>query len=269
MGFWWRASTICVCLGICLIGETQAADWKATITDSPPGPFVPPRSLRAAYRFGWAGFTAATAEINFTKLPDSRLRLDGRGRTVGLVRTLWRMDASQIALSDGKTLRPIETRQTEVVRSKKIVTHLTFDAKGVTRSRSEGSNAVPKLKRFEFPNLYDLQSALLYLRSHPLQTRNIQRVVVYPATSAYLATVTVLGREKISVRAGTYDSIKLDLQLNKLGKTGELEQHRKFRRATAWISDDADRLVLRIDAQVFVGTVFAELQSVRFEDAKQ
>ena len=79
----------------------------------------------------------------------------------------------------------------------------------------------------------------------------------------------MLGREKISVGAGTYDAIKFDLKLSKIGKNGELQPHRKFRRATAWISDDADRLLLRVNAQIFIGTVFLELQSARFEDSKQ
>src|SRR5207249_1923444 len=87
-------------------------------------------------------------------------------------------------------------------------------------------------------------------------------------TNAYLAIVTVVGREKISVHAGSYSAIKLDLQLKRIGKHRELEPHRKFRRATIWVSDDAERLLLRIEAQVFVGTVFAELQSVRFDNPK-
>jgi hypothetical protein len=92
--------------------------------------------------------------------------------------------------------------------------------------------------------------------------------VAYPATNAYLATITVIGREKISVHAGTYNAIKLDLQLKRISKHHELEPHRKFRRATIWVSDDAQRLLLRIEAQVFVGTVFAELQSVHFDDTR-
>ena len=91
------------------------------------------------------------------------------------------------------------------------------------------------------------------------------RVVVFPATSAYLATLTVVGREKVTVHAGNYKAIKIDLQLSKVGKNLELEPHRKFRRATIWISDDSDRVLLRAEAQIFVGTVFAELQSVRFD----
>jgi hypothetical protein len=153
--------------------------------------------------------------------------------------------------------------QTEVVRGKKVATHLTFTSAGVTRARTEGpsGSSTTKTRQFNFPNLFDLHSAMLYLRSQPLKDRSVQRIVVYPATTAYLATITVLGREKISVRAGAYNAIKIDLQLNKLGKNLELEPHRKFRRANVWISDDADRVVLRIEAQIFVGTVFAELQS--------
>ena len=109
---------------------------------------------------------------------------------------------------------------------------------------------------------------MLYLRSQPLTDGSVHRVVVYATTNAYLATVTVVGRDEISVRAGSYKAIKLDLRLSRVGKHLELEPHRKFRRATIWVSDDRDRILLRIEAQIFVGTVFAELQSVRFDDAR-
>ena len=70
------------------------------------------------------------------------------------------------------------------------------------------------------------------------------------------------------MHAGTYNAIKLDLQLERINKRLELEPHRKFRRATIWVSDDADRLLLRIEAQIFVGTVFAELQSAHFDSPR-
>ena len=76
----------------------------------------------------------------------------------------------------------------------------------------------------------------------------------------------MLGRERLTGPAGTYNAIKLDLQLSKIGKNRELTQHRKFRRGNVWLSDDPDRLLLKIEAQVFIGTVFAELQSVEFEN---
>ncbi len=246
-----------------------AENWEATLSKDPIGNFPELRPLRASYRFGWSGLTAATGDVHFTKPSENKFQLDGTGRTIGFVRALWKLDASYQAIASAETLRPIEAHQIESYRSKKIVTHLTFTNNGVTRTRTEGKGvAEAKTRQFNFSNLFDLFSAMLYLRSQPLKERAVYRVVAYPATNAYLATVTVVGREKISVHAGNYNAIKLDLRLMRIGKQRQLEPHRKFRRATIWVSDDAERLLLRIEAQVFVGTVFAELQSVSFENPK-
>lgn len=245
-----------------------AADWQATLSKEPAGNFPELRPLRASYRFGWSGLTAATGEIHFTKPSSDKFQLKGTGRTTGLVRALWKLDVTQRAIANSQTLAPIELEQIESYRSKKIVTHLTFTNSGVIRARTEGEGAAAKKtsKQFNFPDLFDLHSAALYLRSQPLRQGSVYRLAVYPATNAYLATIKVTGREKISVHAGTYNAIKLDLQLKRIGKHLELEPHKKFRRATIWVSDDAERLILRIEAQIFVGTVFAELQSMRFDN---
>jgi hypothetical protein len=252
------------------VAHAPAAQWEASVTASSPPTFPVPRPMHAKYGFGWSGFPGATAEISLSKAPGDRLQLDVTGHTIGLVRGLWKFDANHTSIVDAATLHPVEVRQVENVRAKKTVTNLSFGPTGVISKETEtpSKNPAPKIRRFDLPHLFDLQSALLYLRSQPLQHGNVQRIVVYPATSAYLATVTVLGRERITVPAGTYNAIKFDLQLSKIGKNRELVPHRKFRRATAWISDDSDRLLLRINAQVFVGAVFIELQSVDFETGK-
>ena len=147
-----------------------AADWQSTLSKEPAGNFPELRPLRAAYRFGWSGVTAATGEIHFTKPSNDRFQLEGTGRTTGFVRTLWKLDVTQRAIANSQTLAPIETQQTESYRSKKIATHLTFTNSGVTRARTEGEGAAAKKtsKEFILPDLFDLHSAALYLRSQPL-----------------------------------------------------------------------------------------------------
>ena len=248
-----------------------AADWQETLSKEPVGNFPELRPLRASYRFGWSGVTAATGEIHFTKPSNDRFQLEGTGRTIGFVRALWKLDVTQRASADSQTLAPVKTEQSESYRSKKIVTHLTFTNSGVTRTRTEaqGDNIETKSKQFAFPNLFDLHSAALYLRSQPLKEGTVYRLPIYPATNTYLAIIKVTGRDRISVHAGTYNAFTLDLQLKRIGIHLELEPHKKFRRATIWVSDDAERLILRIEAQIFVGTVFAELQSMHFDNANQ
>ena len=266
-----RLQAWAICLLLAGVASASASNWETSVTAGPPGPFPPPRSVVATYHFGWAGITAATAEIHFASTPPDRFQLDGTGRTTGFVRALWKMDVTHHAIADSEELRPIEMEQTESVRSKKMVTKLAFNSAGVTATRIETKHGVtkPGTKQFKLPSLFDLHSALLYMRSQSLRQGTVQRIVVFPASSAYLATITVVGREKVSVPAGTFNAIKLDLQLSKIGKKGDLEPHRKFRRGTIWISDDPDRMLLRIYAQIFVGTVFAELQSVQFETEKK
>jgi hypothetical protein len=223
--------------------------------------------MHARYGFGWSGFPGAAAEIRLNKPGSDRLQLEVTARTTGLVRALWKFDATHTSMVDAASLHPISVRQLENDRGKRILTELSFASGGVVSKVTETPGTGTKTLRFDFPRLFDLQSALLYLRSQSLPERNVQRIVVYSATAPYLATVTVLGRERVTVPAGTYNAIKFDLQLNRI-KDGQLQPHRKFRRANAWLSDDQDRLLLKIEAQVFVGSVFCELQSVDFENPK-
>jgi len=257
-------------LNLAWTGASGAAPaWPSMITNDPPGNFPPLRPLEATYRFGWAGFTAGAGQVHFTHPVSSRFEFTGTGGTIGFVRALWKMDVNHRAFADAATLRPIEMKQVESYRRKKLVTQLAFTNKGVERTRNERpSSSGPSTKQFDFPNLFDMHSAALYLRSQSLSVGSVYRIVVYPATSAYFATLTVIGHEAISVHAGSYQAIKIDLHLNKVGKNLELEPHKKFRRATLWVSDDSDRILLRIEAQIFVGTVFAELQSIKFDHTK-
>jgi hypothetical protein len=255
------ASLLALCSSV-----SAAPAWEGALTKDSPGDFPELKPVRASYHFGWSGFIAAAGDVHFTKTADKRFELEAIGRTIGLVRALWKMDVSYRGFVSPETLRPISSKQTEIYRRKKIVTDLTFNDAGLVRSRSEGSGTgASSTKPFNFPGLFDLHGAFLYLRSQPLADHSVYRILVYPATSAYFTTVTVLGRERVSVRAGSYNAIKIDLDLKRIGKKLELEPHRKFRRATIWISDDENRIPLRIEAQIFVGTVFAELQTVRFD----
>ena len=258
--------------GLLLLGFRSGilgAEWETTVTPFAPGTFPAPRPVAVKYSFGWNGISAGKGDLRFSQTPDGRFRFDATGGTFGLVRSLWDYDINHVAFSDMQT-RPLHVQESEVVRSKQFTTELTFTPEGVTSVREErqGAEVKSKTRRFKFPNVLSLNSALLYLRTQPLVDGSQHRIVVYPSTSAYLCTITVVGRDRITVPTGAYNAIKLDLQLTKISKKRELKPHKKFRKATVWLSDDADRLVLRIDAKISIGTVFAELQAAEFENGK-
>lgn len=256
---------VALCLSHALASGAQ--DWHASVTPHTPGAFPPPAPLIARYRFGWSGIAAATARIGLAKEGD-RFELTGTGGTTGLARTLWPYDVRHRALVEAGSLRPLHVEETEELRRKSVTTALKFRPAGVTSDRAErrAEGVKEKTRHFEFPNVQSVGSALLFLRSQALNDGAIYRVVVYPATSAYLVTVVVMGREPITVRAGAFNAIRLKVVMSKVGKDGQLEPHKKFREATVWLSNDNNRLVLRIEAQVFIGKVFAELDEVQPPD---
>lgn len=247
------------------LAGSGAADWQQHLTPPTPGSFPLPRPMRATYRGGWAALSAADLEANFSRRGDA-VQLDFKASTTGFVRTLWRIDATHVARAEAATLRPLEMRQLEVYRGKTVRTELDFDGESVTKFReSKPDDKTPtKRKHFEFANLFDLHTALLFVRSQKLRPSDVFNIVVYPATAPYLVTIRVIGREKLQVAAGRYQAIKLDVKLQRIDQNYDLQPHQKFKRATAWLSDDADRLLLKAQADIFVGSIWAELTSAKF-----
>jgi hypothetical protein len=262
------ASLCAVFFGSDTVATANPQTWQNTVTTRPRGKFPNPRPLVATYDFGWSELVAATAQVRFAE-SDDHLRIDGNGGTIGLVRALWKFDTRHRAVADADTLCPISMHQVDDRRRKTVVTDLLFKNGTVERLRTDtSSKKEPEPKSYHFSGgLFDMFSALLYVRSQPLRDGDSYRIVVYPATNPYLATLSVVEHSSVVVGAGEYPAIKLDLSLKEIGKDGELEPHKKFRRASVWVSDDSDRLLLRIEASIFVGTVFAELQSVRFPNS--
>jgi len=256
-------------LFLCLIALPVRAqeDWRATLSPPEPGKFPPPRPLRAVYRFGWSGVTAAQAKFDFAKVPHGQFRLTMTTQTIGLARTMWRMDSQHTAYCQVATLRPLSLQQTETYKNETKATQATFTPEYVMRITRETpqKGPEPKEKKLKLPNVFDLQTGLFFVRSQRMQEGDHYRFVVYPATSPYYADIEVLGREKVKVATGTHDAIKCQVRLQGISKEFELEPHKKFKNAYAWLSDDKDRLLLRIEAEIFVGSVWCELQSVEFD----
>ena len=43
-----------------------------------------------------------------------------------------------------------------------------------------------------------------------------------------------------------------------------LEKHKKFESGTVWLSNDADRIPLRAEVNIFIGYIFGEITSCTF-----
>lgn len=256
-------AALALCVGFA--AGAQAQDWRATLRPKMPGDFPPMRAVKATYSFGWTAVTAGRVEVEFTR-SGSTNRLKATGASSGVARVLWRLDA--IAESSVRTgaLLPVRLVQTEQYVDEKRTTTVVFGPEGVerTRVRVPADRDSGKTKRFKFAPMHDLHSALLFIRSQRLQRGDVIRLPVYPGSDAYLAEAEVAGREKLVVNGREWPTIKVALRLKRITKDMKIESHRKFKSAVGWLSDDADRMLLKVETDVMIGKVWMELDEFSF-----
>ena len=227
----------------------------------------------------WGSLEAARVESRCTA-PEGggEIALTVKARTTGLAHSLYPLDATHISVVDRRTLHPIRLDQSENASGKHLTAHVDFAPGEAVRTNGSaakgGSNpsgpvdpAKNRPRHYRYPGLYDMNSALLYMRSLPMNTGDEKTVILMTASIPYLATIKVLGRGRVHVDAGDFPAIECSLALEKINKNGEVEPRKGFKSARAWLTDDANRLLVKAEADVFIGSVTLELEQVTFADA--
>lgn len=257
-------------------------DWRTCLTPTRPGHFPMIRPLKAYYRFGWSGITAARGTLEFARPRPGITKAEVEAHTIGAARALWRMDARAIAWGEIAGFRPVRVRQAEWYRGGTSLAAQEFNPQEVLR----GKGATPgdpspdfftnapadaerlrelthvRAKPIKIPGLLDLQTAVLFVRSQPLAQGDVIRLALVQGNAPYLATLRVLGREQITVAGGTFSAIKVDLTLQDITNKLTLASQKRFKHAYGWFSDDGDRLLVKLETAIFIGSVWAELERV-------
>jgi uncharacterized protein DUF3108 len=221
-----------------------------------PNPFHDGEML--VYEASWLGIPAATARIELHhKGQDSSLwRAQAWVRTNRAVDVLFKMrDYMEEDLRSG-SFAPVTmyVRQQENQRfteyrvkfdhSKGLVTMVKTNRKGSETQRVLASNA------------WGPFSGTIMALSQPLAPGGDWEFHVFGGSSHYVFDFHIVGREKIHTAAGTFDTLRIV-------PTVVYVSNDKFRSlahgTTVWVSTDARRLPVRIEAQMFIGTVRADL----------
>ena len=253
-------------------GSAPLPPWYGRLSPGTPGAFPALRSFDATYRVTWSGGLDAAHVDAHVVLPanGSTIRTEVKAETTGLARTLYKLDATHVSLVDRRTFRPEHLEQTEQGSTRHFSTRVDFTPEGAIRhtrdlAKSEAEDtASRKARPFPYPGLFDMEGVFLYLRSQPLQDGDEKTLLLMTSGSPYLVTVKVLGRNPVQVKAGKFPAIECSLKLEKVSKNGELEPRKGFKSADAWISDDANRMLVKVQSEVFIGSVNLELEKVTY-----
>jgi hypothetical protein len=103
------------------------------------------------------------------------------------------------------------------------------------------------------PDALDFIALVYRLRSLPLEDGAKYDFRVLAGRDLNHVTATVLGREKVETKAGTFSAVKVRVPTGFTGKFSEKDP------TFVWFSDDARRIVVRISADFAIGHANANL----------
>jgi len=252
----------------CLSTFPVHATWQDTLAPDLQGPFPAVRPFEAVFRIGWTDIEAARANMDVT-YDSGNVCLKASGGTSGLARLLWQLDATLHATTHPQNFRTIYSVQDEIYANRSINTQIVARPDGIWRLRENfpaGENAAT-WKKIKISPLRDLFSGMLFIRSQNLAPGEKVSTIIFPGDSPFFVEIKSLGPDTLTISGAPRAAIKLDLRIQRINlkKGSRLEPHGKFQNGTVWLSADADRVPLRAEVNIFIGYVFAELESISFK----
>lgn len=259
-----------------LVGATAAASgssrdnpfaaWESTLTRAAVDPFPRITPFEAVYRFGWEGLGAGIARVSVSIGGDpARRRITASGGPDEWIRRVWDYRADYYGEAGGNGEQPSWFHMDETVWKKSLLSDAFFKPDALlachrftTESKSWDSSPLPGVR--------DLFASMLFVRSLPLRDGDHLRLTVFPDRNPYLVDLTVAGRDTLTVLGKPIRAIRFTIRIRTIELFGEqkgrLAPHKKFHSGRVWLSDDARRLPLRAEVDVFIGSVFCELEKI-------
>jgi hypothetical protein len=233
---------------------SQTHPVKSDTAVSPRNPFV--AGERLSYDVSWADFIIA-AEL--TIQTDDRRIFDGidgyhvtvQAQTVGLVSGLFlKVNDVYESYINAATLQPFRAEKRSRHGKKQTQSSVTID-QGKHIALLAGGRTL------EMPeDTYDLAGLIFAIRGMDLTLGKTRALTVLEDDKLYSIKLQPEAREKVTTRAGSYDTVKVATS-----RTKGLENDKLYN-LRIYITNDARRLPVLITAEPSWGSVRVELTSV-------
>jgi len=258
------ATVFAVFAGLTL-AASAAPEWRKELNSPHPGnhPPLPPTALE--YRLSWRGtINAGTLRMEIAPRgvrKPGRLVIKSTARSTGAAAKLYPYSHHFWAEVDPRTFKPVFFQGEESDRREKTTSRVRYFTDRVesheTAVQNRGGKTTTKDLVFRHPDVHNIFSAMLHIRSLDLSKGRKHTIICQPFDNPYLITVESHGSENHDGKR----AIRCTVSMRKIDRdTLELREYKKLRRpATLWLSDDADRVIVELRAAVFIGDVRAVL----------
>jgi hypothetical protein len=104
------------------------------------------------------------------------------------------------------------------------------------------------------PASHDVLSAILYLRTLGLVPGTSAQIPIFTGQKTWTLEVVCDGRERVKTDAGAFDTVHIRARTHFDGK------YQSDRELEVWLTDDARRLPVKVDAPFYIATLHLNLQ---------
>lgn len=232
---------------------------------------------RLRFEFGWRGpgavlrVVAASAAARVFSPPDrerEQFIIHGSGRTRGVVKRLWSMDADIVSVIDGPTGLVLRQTLEEKERRRHTKQTITFAEDGrnaerlrIRYHRDPGDDGRERLEEHESAVRLDAAALAFYLRNPEFTDAERIDGALFDGKYTYGVHLQRRRVERIRVQGGTFNAIRYRAWFSDVDRPKEEWGDDRVRQTTLWVSNDEWRVPLLFESDTFVGQVFGELVS--------
>lgn len=258
-----------------LVAAVVQADDQGTAISSAPAPAfqwreIPNRAFAVGenliYVIKWGGITGGRASFTVTGWVEHSSRtayhIVSEAHSVGVVNAFYKVrDRNEIWL-DRQSLSTLHFSGRIREGKYKVDRDFSVDhPAGTFRYESQrlGEEAFKVIEGTAPAHVLDPFSSLFYVRTQPMEVGRDIVIDVLDGKKVYPMVVRVHAREKVKVPAGKFDCFKVEPMLRDPGIFIN-----KGKKVLVWLTADERRIPVRMESEVFIGSVSADLEKLTY-----
>ena len=217
------------------------------------------------YKISWAFVTAGEATIKANKLlyngKEYAYQIETLAKSYPVIDKMFKVRDINMSWIKSDLSKSLGYWQSVREGSYKRDEWLNFDYENNFYSmykQNKKGNLYKYTTPFTGTEVFDVLSALYYVRNPKISLQDTIYFDIVNVNKQYPLKVIVHGKEKIKTKAGTFNCIVVEPMIS-----GESIFVVKGKSLKVWLTDDEYRLPVKLEVEVFIGSVNAELYSYK------
>ena len=212
------------------------------------------------YRVHYGIFNASYASLSLSKkdsLDDENLLASGYGKTIGLARLFFKVEDYYSSYFDNEKVSPVFFKRDTYEGGYTKDLEISFDSQGNKASVNNIKKGTLEVIPTE-ENVQDLISSLYYLRKNfspnSIEVGDYYTINMFYDSKNRELALKYLGKEVINTKFGKVECLKL------MPATDRSRIFKGEGSITMWLTNDKNKIPIRIQADLLVGSIKADLE---------